>query len=71
MPEQDPTWRIISMSYVVRIRSRWASSSLPWRSNVASRSLQLGLDAVDRPLHPLGAGDVVGGGEDVELVVLA
>ncbi len=38
MPEQNPTWRIISMSYVVRIRSRWASSSLPCRSSSASRS---------------------------------
>ena len=38
MPEQEPTWRIISMSYVVRIRSRWASSSLPCCSSSASRS---------------------------------
>ena len=32
--------------------------------------LELELDAADRPLHALGAGDVVGGGEDVELGVL-
>ena len=32
--------------------------------------LQLELDAADRPLHPLRAGDVVGGREDVELLVL-
>ena len=38
MPEQEPTWRIISMSYDVRIRSRWASSSLPCRSNSATCS---------------------------------
>ncbi len=38
MPEQEPTWRIISTSYVVRIRSRCASSSLPCRSKVASWS---------------------------------
>ena len=38
MPEQKPTWRIISMSYVVRIRSRCASSSLPCCSSSASRS---------------------------------
>ena len=38
MPEQNPTWRIISMSYSVRMRSRWASSSLPWFSSSASRS---------------------------------
>ena len=38
MPEQKPTWRIISMSYVVRIRSRCASSSLPCFSSSASRS---------------------------------
>ncbi len=38
MPEQEPTWRIISMSYVVRIRSRCASSSLPCRSKFASWS---------------------------------
>ena len=29
--------------------------------------LQLGLDAHDRPAHPLVAGDVVGGGEDHDL----
>lgn len=29
------------------------------------------LDVVDRPLHALGAGDVVGGGEDVQLLVVA
>ena len=33
--------------------------------------LQLGLDAADRPLHPLRAGDVVGGREDEQLVDLA
>ena len=38
MPEHEPTWRIISMSYVVRIRSRCASSILPCRSKVASCS---------------------------------
>ena len=70
MPEQEPTWRIISTSYVVRIRSRWASSSLPCRSNVGELVLELELDAADRPLHPLRAGDVVGGREDVELLVL-
>ena len=32
--------------------------------------LELELDAPDRPLHPLRAGDVVGGREDVELLVL-
>ena len=32
--------------------------------------LQLELDALDRPLHPGRAGDVVGGREDVELVVV-
>ncbi len=37
MPLQNPTWRIISMSYVVRIRSRCASSRLPCRSSSASR----------------------------------
>ena len=45
MPEQEPTWRIISMSYVVRIRSRCASSSLPCRSNVGELVLELELDA--------------------------
>ena len=38
MPEQVPIWRIISMSYVVRIRSRCASSSLPCFSSEASCS---------------------------------
>ena len=32
--------------------------------------LQLELDALDRPLHPLRTGDVVGGREEVELLVL-
>ena len=32
--------------------------------------VELELDALDRPLHPLRAGDVVGGREDVELLVL-
>ena len=38
MPEQNPTCRIISMSYAVRIRSRCASRSLLCFSNSASRS---------------------------------
>lgn len=38
MPEQDPIWRIISRSYVVRMRSRWASSILPCFSSSARRS---------------------------------
>ena len=38
MPEHEPIWRIISMSYVVRMRSRCASSSLFCRSSSASRS---------------------------------
>jgi hypothetical protein len=38
MPEHVPIWRIISMSYVVRIRSRCASSNRPPRSSSASRS---------------------------------
>ena len=33
--------------------------------------LELGLDAADRPLHPLRAGDVVAGREDEQLVDLA
>ena len=70
MPEQEPTWRIISTSYVVRIRSRWASSSLPCRSKRRELVVELELDAADRPLHPLRAGDVVGRREDVELLVL-
>ena len=42
MPEQEPTWRIISTSYVVRIRSRWASSSLPCFSKAATCSSSSG-----------------------------
>ena len=38
MPEHTPTSRIISRSYVVRMRSRCASSSLPCSSSHASRS---------------------------------
>ena len=53
------------------MRSRWASSSLPCRSSSASRSASSSLDAADRALHPLRAGDVVGGREDVHLLLLA
>jgi len=38
MPEQLPIWRIISMSYVVRMRSRCASSNLWSASSSASLS---------------------------------
>ena len=38
MPLQKPTSRIISRSYWVRMRRRWASSSLPSFSNQARRS---------------------------------
>ena len=38
MPEQKPSSRIISMSYSVRWRSRWASTSLPADSNAATCS---------------------------------
>ena len=70
MPEQEPTWRIISMSYVVRIRSRCASSSLPWRSNVAScSSSSASMPAIARSMRSR-PGDVVGRREDVELLVV-
>ncbi len=52
------------------MRSRWASSSLPWRSSSASRGLQLRLDAGDGALHALGTGHVVRGREHVHLRVL-
>ena len=38
MPLQKPTSCIISRSYWVRMRRRWASSSLPSFSKYASRS---------------------------------
>ena len=38
MPEQLPIWRIISMSYVVLIRKRCASSSLESASSSVNRS---------------------------------
>ena len=41
MPEQKPTWRIISTSYSVRMRSRWASSILPWSAELGQPLLQL------------------------------
>ena len=69
MPEQKPTSCIISRSYWVRIRSRWASSSLPLLE-VGQPLLELGLDALDAPAHALLAGDVVRGREDDELVDL-
>ena len=68
MPLQKPTSCIISRSYWVRMRRRWASSSLPSFSNYCRRSGQLGLDADDGRLHPLVAGHVVGGREDRQLV---
>ncbi|OUD85379.1 hypothetical protein BC477_13285 [Clavibacter michiganensis subsp. michiganensis] len=38
MPEQKPICCIISMSKLVRMRSRWASSSFPSRSKTVRRS---------------------------------
>ncbi len=38
MPEQKPICSIISRSNVVRIRRRWASSSLPAFSSLGSSS---------------------------------
>ena len=55
----------------MRIRSRWASRSLPCFSSSARRSAELLLDAVDGPLHALGARDVVRGREDVQVLVVA
>ena len=49
----------------MRMRRRWASSSLFSFSNHAEPLLQLGLDLDHRLGHPLGAGDVLGGGEDL------
>ena len=68
MPLQKPTSCIISRSYWVRMRSRWASSSLPSFSKHGQPLLQLGLDAADGAAHALVAGDVVRGREDDELV---
>ena len=70
MPEQEPIWRIISMSYVVRIRSRWASSSLPCFSIEAScSSSSASMPVMARSIRS-GPGDVVRGGEDVQLLVV-
>ncbi len=52
----------------MRSRSRWASSSLSWLLQLGQPLPQLGLDRGDRPPHGLVAGDVVGGGEDDQLV---
>ena len=52
------------------MRSRCASSSLPWRSSSASRSASSASMPADGPLHALRAGDVVGRREDVHLVLL-
>ena len=50
MPEQKPSSRIISMSYSVRWRRRWASTSLPAASNVAQLLLELVADLPQRPV---------------------
>ena len=68
MPLQNPISCIISRSYWVRMRSRWASSSLPSVSNWASRSCSSVSMRPMAALHALLAGDVVGGREDDELV---
>ena len=54
----------------MRMRRRWASSSLPSLSNQASRSCSSASMPHDGLLHALVAGDVVGGREDDELVEL-
>ena len=50
------------------MRSRWASSSLPSLLELGQPLLELRLDALDGHAHALVAGDVVGGGEDHQLV---
>ena len=53
------------------MRSRCASSSLPWSSSSASRTSSSASMPRDRLLHALGAGDVVRRGEDRDLGVVA
>ena len=52
----------------MRIRSRWASSSLPVLFEIGQRLLKLCLDALDRPRHTLLAGGVVRSGKHHELL---
>ena len=58
------------MSYWVRCRSRWASSSLPCSSKLGDPLLELGLDLDHRVLDRLLLGHVVGGGPDRDVVDL-
>ena len=68
MPEQYPSSRIISMSYSVRWRMRWASTSISlslkyftWSSS-SVRIWPQGL------VHLLLGGDIVAGGVDGHMV---
>ena len=70
MPLHTPVSASISRSYSVRIRSRWASSSLPASPSSCRRLAQLGLDADHGLLHALVTGAVVGVGEHHQLVEL-
>src|ERR1700753_1966394 len=71
MPEQNPTWRIISMSYVVRIRRRCASSSLCCRSSSGEPLFELSFDPGDRAFHALWSRDIVGRREDEHRLLVA
>ena len=51
MPEQNPTSRSISMSYWVRWRRRWDSSSLPSASSSRAALVELAPDLGDRVLE--------------------
>ncbi len=58
------------MSYCVRIRSRWASSSLPWFPRGSCRPPARPRWRAHRPLHRLRARDVVRRREDPDLLDL-
>ena len=70
MPEHTPISRSISRSYVVRMRSRCASSSLSCSSNHCEPLGELRLDALDRRAHVLVGRDVVRRREQHEPVEL-
>ena len=68
MPLQKPTSCIISRSYWVRMRRRWASSSLPSFSNHFSRCWSSSSIWTMARFMRMLAGHVVGGGEDLQLL---
>ena len=70
MPEQNPTWRIISTSYLGPHPYPLGLQQLSLLLQRGQPVCQLGLDTRDGALHPFGPGDVMCGRKDSHLTHL-